>query len=651
MVASAVLAVCRYMETVNGLWRAAGRGRGRREAAIAQALADVCTLSGVSGAPILLSNAIIVGVLLRDTPQWWMKRRTGGTWRDLDIADDATGEYFFHEKIREKLREKLRMSRTIFNDIVAACSPFIERRLTHYREPLQPDLIVVFALYRWATREAFENASSSFGIGRSSGMKAVTGVANAILTAYPDKVAMPTGRRLLQVTRAFGAKGFPNCFGAIDCTHVYVDKPANTPSENYYDREQQFSFIAQVVIDLDMRILDLFMGYPGSVHDQRVLRNSSLFRRAEAGELFVVEPVLLPGGCPQQDLGGRAWEERGAPGNPWDQSCGMEKEGVRRDGDQCMKRWENIFGWYRILWDREKDSGLQSYFLMSTKARKEKGYRFNLDRTLYDAIHIMQGNNQAIHPPNLVDVGNRQGQQSQQGDHSQAVVGGGEANTSASENKEADAGDGCGSRSSSNDMQGKRKNARQLAFEVVTDVMKTHSTVVAESVDRASKRHCDVLQRQCDTMDREVRTHERQCEVLDIGQRMLCDALLKIASALVALRGRVLGRTITFYEMRNHCGKEEGRVFDFASAITQHEMRHYEVDTNGDTILHVSVALGYADDMLHEAVGYATKVGRAIPNCWEGGVDVLADIIDLLMSNIANEHSRCPSTSGPCFSF
>ncbi|GBG82586.1 hypothetical protein CBR_g34955 [Chara braunii] len=265
----------------------------------------------------------------------------------------------------------------------------------------------------------------------------------------------------------------------------------------------------------------------------------------------------------------------------------MEKDGVRRDGEQCMKRWENIFGWYRKVWDREKDSGLQSYFLMTTKARKEKGYKFNLDRTVYDAIHIMQGNNQVIHPPNLVDIGNTKGQQSQQREQSQAAAGGGEADTSASENRGADAGDRCGSRSSSNGIHGKRKNARQLAFKAVTDVMKTHSAVVAESVNRASKRQCDVLQRQCDIMEREARTQERQCEVLDVGQRMFA-----------ALRG----------------GRE--RRYNF----------------------HVIVALGYADDMLREVVGYATKVGRAIPNRWEGGVDVLADIVDLLMSNIAIEH-------------
>ncbi|GBG66250.1 hypothetical protein CBR_g57852 [Chara braunii] len=205
----------------------------------------------------------------------------------LSIADDANNEYF---------HDKLRMTRTVFNDIVAACSPFLQRRLTHYRKPLQPDHIVAYALYRWAPGETFESSTSSFGIGRSSSIKAVQDVTNAILAAFPEKIAIPSGRRLLQVMRAFSRKGFPNCFGAIDCTHIYVDKPANVPSEKYFDRKQQFSVVAQVVVDLDMRVIDIFVGYPGCVHDQRVLRNSSLIRRAEAGEIFNADPIVLPGG-------------------------------------------------------------------------------------------------------------------------------------------------------------------------------------------------------------------------------------------------------------------------------------------------------------------------------------------------------------------
>ncbi|GBG80159.1 hypothetical protein CBR_g30525 [Chara braunii] len=68
----------------------------------------------------------------------------------------------------------------------------------------------------------------------------------------------------------------------------------------------------------------------------------------------------------------------------------------------------------------------------------------------------------------------------------------------------------------------KRKSARQNAFEAVTDVMQSHSKVVVDSVDRASKRQCDVLRRQCDIMEREVRVQDTRCQFWDSGQRMLC---------------------------------------------------------------------------------------------------------------------------------
>ncbi|GBG66509.1 hypothetical protein CBR_g63092 [Chara braunii] len=131
-------------------------------------------------------------------------------------------------------------------------------------------------------------------MGRSSGIKAVRDVMNAILSVYPDKIQMSTGRRLLQVTRAFAAKGFPNCFGCMDCSHVYVDKPANALVENYFDREQQYSVIAQVIVNLDMRGLDVYVGYSGSIHDARVSINwSQLYRRVEAGTLFLADAVDL----------------------------------------------------------------------------------------------------------------------------------------------------------------------------------------------------------------------------------------------------------------------------------------------------------------------------------------------------------------------
>ncbi|GBG64375.1 hypothetical protein CBR_g41576 [Chara braunii] len=105
----------------------------------------------------------------------------------------------------------------------------------------------------------------------------------------------------------------------------------------------------------------------------------------------------------------------------------------------------------------------------------------------------------------------------------------------------------------------------------------------------------------------------------------------------VALRGRVLGKTITYYELRHHRGDEDGHLSDFANDMTGHEVRHYEVHANGEKVLHVSVALGFVGDLMRKAISYAMKVGRAIPNRWDGGLDVLVDVIDLLMSNLVNE--------------
>ncbi|GBG90470.1 hypothetical protein CBR_g50816 [Chara braunii] len=130
----------------------------------------------------------------------------------------------------------------------------------------------------------------------ATGLQAVRDVTSALLQAYPNAIKWPMGRRRAQILCAFCEKGFPNCFGAIDCTHIYMDKPAGAPFENYYDRKQKFSVQAHVVVDLDLRILDVHVGYLGSVHDVCVLHNSQLFRRAESGELFDATPENLPHG-------------------------------------------------------------------------------------------------------------------------------------------------------------------------------------------------------------------------------------------------------------------------------------------------------------------------------------------------------------------
>ncbi|GBG43195.1 hypothetical protein CBR_g84515, partial [Chara braunii] len=184
----------------------------------------------------------------------------------------------------------------MFTQIVAACTTYVEKKVTHYRMPLPVEQVIAFALYGWASGETYKSGTSAFDIGRATALQAVRDMTSALMQAYPDAIKWPVGRRRAQILRAFREKGFPNCFGAIYCTHIYIDKLAGAPSANYYDRKQKFSMQAQVVVDLDLRILDVHLGHPGSVHDIRVLHNSRLWRRAETGELFDAPPENLPHG-------------------------------------------------------------------------------------------------------------------------------------------------------------------------------------------------------------------------------------------------------------------------------------------------------------------------------------------------------------------
>lgn len=78
--------------------------------------------------------------------------------------------------------------------------------------------------------------------------------------------------------------------GAIDGSHVRIDKPVED-ADSYINRKQYFSLHIQGTVNHNLKFLDVFIGYPGSVHDARVFKNSSIYNdlRELCGGLLKLE--------------------------------------------------------------------------------------------------------------------------------------------------------------------------------------------------------------------------------------------------------------------------------------------------------------------------------------------------------------------------
>ena len=85
----------------------------------------------------------------------------------------------------------------------------------------------------------------------------------------------------------------PQAVGAIDATHIGIIAPEEP--FDYFDRHHRYSVIMQAVVGENLVFLDTAIGYPGSMHDARVLRQSNIFRKAENGDILT-EPFVTVNG-------------------------------------------------------------------------------------------------------------------------------------------------------------------------------------------------------------------------------------------------------------------------------------------------------------------------------------------------------------------
>ena len=91
-----------------------------------------------------------------------------------------------------------------------------------------------------------------------------------------DYIKFASGDRLNQTVDEFKTKWeVPQCFGAIDSSHVPISAADLLHTDNY-KRKGWYSMLIQGLVDANYLFLDVCVGWPGSVYDARVLAHSGI---------------------------------------------------------------------------------------------------------------------------------------------------------------------------------------------------------------------------------------------------------------------------------------------------------------------------------------------------------------------------------------
>ena len=142
-------------------------------------------------------------------------------------------------------------------------------------------------IWKLASNIEYRTLAGMFGIGRSTACEIVNDTAKQIVThLLPKYVKIPNGDRLKEIVEGFELiLGFPQAAGAIDGTHIPIIRPQYS-SADYYNRKGFYSIIMQGLVDFRGIFMDVYIGWPGKVHDARVFANSAVFKHGNEGTLF-----------------------------------------------------------------------------------------------------------------------------------------------------------------------------------------------------------------------------------------------------------------------------------------------------------------------------------------------------------------------------
>lgn len=153
-----------------------------------------------------------------------------------------------------------------------------------------------FLLTLWylANTETFRQVSDRFDVTRSSSHRVLQQTLDFIISLKNEFIRWPHSLEEKQeISQGFrDIQGIGGVIGAIDGTHIRIPRPMENQKDYYY-RKKYHSLLMQAIVTSDKKFIDVHIGEPGSMHDARMLRRSTIYETAQGDHDFFGQFCVL----------------------------------------------------------------------------------------------------------------------------------------------------------------------------------------------------------------------------------------------------------------------------------------------------------------------------------------------------------------------
>ena len=173
--------------------------------------------------------------------------------------------------------------------------PVFKERETKGRKQAPAKYQLLVLLYYLGTNgngASYDKMKSFFEIGKGSIPIFRDRALKAVLSLRSEEYRWPDVAERQAISATIQDRWhFPSCVGFIDGTLLPLWRAPGTNPHNYYTRKQNYCLQMLVICDHTRRINYFHVGWPGSVHDNRVWRNSIVHKKP--AEFFSKNEYLL----------------------------------------------------------------------------------------------------------------------------------------------------------------------------------------------------------------------------------------------------------------------------------------------------------------------------------------------------------------------